>query len=123
MASRRGKHGDSMKPVKVWYLGILPLTRRAYLRLLVWVVAVVVIMFMLFYTFRPDLAPPFHWPWAPRDPRLQTTAELFFFHYFYTFVAVCVIAEIVDVAIMMKKYAAKEREAKARRSLKNGLDD
>lgn len=112
-----------MKQVKVWYLGILPLTRRMYLKIVIWGWAAVIFLFMLVPILTPRPLPPFHWPWEASDPRLKSPLEIFYFHYFYTFVAVCFIAQVVDVAIMLKKYAVKTREAETMHLIKDGLDD
>jgi len=112
-----------MKPVKVRYFGVLPLTRKAYWRILFWVCVATTILVILVLTLTSRPVPPFHWPWETPSPTLKSTADLLYYHYGYTLVAACIIAQIIDAAVMMKKFAAKEQERRDNVLLKDGLDD
>lgn len=111
-----------MKPVKVRYMGIWPMTRRQYLRTVIWGWVALILLLMLFTMLRPNRAPAFHWPWDSKSPRLRTLFQTLYGHYFYTILFACIIAQIVDAVIMMRKFREKEAE-EARRAMQDTIDD
>jgi hypothetical protein len=110
-----------MKPVKVWYLGILPLTRKQYFRIVVWGWLAILALLIVLELILPERVPPFRWPWDPLPPGRSTDWRSLFSHYFYTLVLGCLIGQVIDAAIMMRKFRAKEME-QSRRAMTEGLD-
>ena len=111
-----------MKPVKVSYLGFLPLTRKQYWTILLAAIGVAIACLVVLYAFFPNRAPPFRWPWQPVPSRLKSVAEIIWYHYFWTLLLVCVVAQIIDAAVMMRKFRQKEEE-QHRRRMRDGIDD
>ena len=110
-----------MKPVKIRYFGILPMTKKLYLNLVLWGwVGVTLLLIIVSFAF-PRRLPPFRLPWEPMPPVVNSPQEFLYWH-LYDLYFICLIAQIIDAAIMMRKFRSKEEE-EARNAMIGGLDD
>jgi hypothetical protein len=110
-----------MKPVKIRYFGILPMTRKLYLNLVVWGWIGVTLLLIVASFAAPGRMPPFRGPWESTPPVVNSTREFLYWH-FYDLYFICLVAQVIDAAIMLRKYKAKQEEEE-RMAMKHGLDD
>jgi hypothetical protein len=98
-----------MRPVKIKYLGLIPLSRRAYLTALA--VAGVVACGMLIVAAIADTLPPLPTLWEA--PLWDSTQGPGFWLYanFYRIILVCLIGEALDAYFVLRRFAKKEAEA------------
>ena len=97
-------------PVKINYYGLCRLTRKQYL--VATAVACVVAVVVFFLIAAGDRLPPFSWPWEPMPANARPGWRGVFFHNFYTITAAFLLAEVIDVAVTMRKFNEKEAEAR-----------
>jgi hypothetical protein len=93
-----------MKPVRIKYYGLIPMTRRAYLiataiasvfAVTIWAVAVAL-----------GHLPPLNWPWK-QDQIPGTGPWPWFYNHVYWFLLVCLVAEALDVFVTLRTFARK----------------
>lgn len=93
-----------MQPVRIKYYGLIWMTKRTYLIATAIAAAVVLVLFLVIITLGgiPELKPPW-------DPALNGRGLLPRIYNAWTFGALIVL-ELVDVAVMLRKFAQKEAE-------------
>jgi hypothetical protein len=100
-----------MKPVWIMYYGLLPVTRFGYLVAtgVGWFGVAVLGLVGLIFGFLPPLETLWQW-----DPFMGTQGITgLFYNYFWWFVVVCAMAQVVDIWITLGLIAKKEDEQKA----------
>jgi hypothetical protein len=97
-------------PVKINYYGLCRLTRTQYL--VATAVAGLFAVVVLFLVAAGDRLPPVHGPWEPLPANAQPGWRGLFFHHFYTIIAVFLLAEIIDIAVTLRKFSKLEAEAR-----------
>jgi hypothetical protein len=106
-----------MKPVKIRYWGILPLTRRGfYIYLIVgWSLAILVVIAAMIYA--GDAFPRFRLPWESLPLGVKFTVWNYLAYNIWSVFILCVIGQLFDIVIMLRKYRQKEEEQQARMTM------
>src|SRR5271165_6867932 len=97
-----------MKPVWIKYYGLIPMTKKGYLRATGIACAFAATCFLA--AFLMGRLPPFHWPGeAVVLPREANLGELLYNH-FYEVIASFLFLEVIDIALTLRTFARKEAE-------------
>jgi hypothetical protein len=103
-----------MKPIKIRYYGVLPLTRSQYLLATFWLSTFLLGFMLTLALLAAERFPPFHWPWEPLDPYALPGWRGVFLHHFYSIMALFLLFEVIDIMVTLRKFRVKEREMRER---------
>ena len=97
-----------MKPVWIKYYGLIPMTRFGYL-----VATAVAVQFALLALVVAAVLgglPPIETMWAPDPAAARLGLGGLFYNYFYWFLLVCLVAEVIDICVTLHTFSKKEAE-------------
>ena len=100
-----------MKPVWIKYWGLIPMTRRGYLVTLTMAIAVALIIVVCCAV--AGLLPPLKTLWEPDPVAAQLGWRGWIYNYMWWLCIVAVIAQAIDTAMVLRKFAQKEAEERA----------
>ena len=118
-----------MQPVRIKYLGLIPMTRRGYLMALA--AAVVIAAGLLTAAGLAGKLPPVRSLWQNLPPyetvygasakaklpappvQRPTVLEYWFANNLYRILLICLIAEIIDTYLVLRRFSKKEKEQRA----------
>ncbi len=118
-----------MKPVRIKYYGLFWISKRAYLlatlAAFLFAVAAFGFVWVTAASWRGPFTwpPPFRWPWEPIAPDLPPGTASWFYHFFWPFLLVMLLAEAIDIAVMLHKFARLEAEQEVEAALAPDEDD
>jgi len=107
-----------MKPVRIKYYGLFWISKRAYLlttlALFVLGLALFFVAWVLFARSQSRVIwpPPFHWPWEAMPPGPPASFAVWIYHHFWTIIILLLLAEAIDILMMLRKFARLEAEQK-----------
>lgn len=99
---------STMPPLRINYLGLIPLTRREYLISTAGVAAFAAVLFIGLGVV--GLMPPLDTMWSREHHLAGPTSWLY--NYLYWVILVCLVAEAIDICVMLRAFARKEAEAR-----------
>ena len=105
-----------MEPVRIKYYGLFPITKRGYV-IATTVAALCLLPACGFFLWVAWVAvgslPPWRWPWElPARPARNFGGWVF--NYFYWIILVGAFLEMIDVLVVLRRFARKEAEQKAK---------
>lgn len=102
-----------MGPVRIKYYGMFWITRRGYLIATALAGLFALVVWLIVWSL--DLLPPWLWPWDPPPKLPPNTSPLQWLGYHYSYLIVLgLVGEAIDVFVMMRKFAQKEAEQRAK---------
>jgi hypothetical protein len=103
-----------MKPVWIKYWGLIPMTRRGYLIALA-VAGLIAIAIFAVFGFLGRL-PPMRTLWQEVPIRTPHAWEYWFFNNLYRIIAICLLAQVIDTVVVLRRFARKQAEQVAQHS-------
>ena len=97
-----------MKPVWIKYWGLIPMTRRGYVVTLTLTFAVALIIVV--YCGLAGWLPPLRTLWEPDAVRARPDIFGWVYKHLWWIVIVCLLAQVVDTCLVLRKFGEKERE-------------
>ena len=97
-----------MPPVRVRYLGLMPMTKAGYLTTAAVVTLFAVGLFVI--ALLKGYLPPFRWPWDPLTAPAAGGFPGWVYNHFYELILVGLLGEVLDVVLMLRAFARKEAE-------------
>ncbi len=97
-----------MKPVRIKYWGLIPMTRRGYLIALAlaggFAIAAIAICGIM------GRLPPLRSLWREIPGRAPNVWEYWFYNNLYRILIMCLIAQVLDTFVVLRRFARKEAE-------------
>jgi len=98
------------RPIRIKYYGMIWLTKKAYLITTLCVGIIVFGMLLMMMVILGERTPPFTLPWEPAPANTPPGIAGVFYHHFWTLIILVCVAEAIDIAVMLHKFAEKEAE-------------
>jgi hypothetical protein len=106
-----------VEPVRIKYYGLFWITKRGYL-----IATALAVLFLVpacgYFLWVAWLTvgslPPWQWPWEP-PPRPALNFGGWVFNYFYWIILAGVVLEMIDILVVLRRFARKEAEQNAKR--------
>ena len=100
------------KTIRIKYYGLVPISKRGYLRIVV--ATPVVAGIILLVAWAAGVLPPLSTLWGEHWPEAAKTPWPWLYNYMYWFIIIGVLLEAVDVWTMLRKFKQKEEEQRAK---------
>jgi hypothetical protein len=102
------------KTIRIKYYGLIPVTRRGYVRSSM--ITLTVLGFGLLLGWAAGFLPPLSTMWGERWPQGELTPWPWLYQYFYWLVLAGLIAEVIVTLRMLRRFTELEAEQKARQA-------
>ncbi len=98
-------------PIKVKYLGLIPMTKRGYLATLAMAAAVAGLV--LLAVGLAGRLPPLSTLWEPNPDMARHGFAGWFYNYMWWLILICLLAQAVDTFVVLRCFARKEAQQRA----------